>query len=351
MMFLDKKEIPIKSKIIQALKQEPLEYSDLLKKVELKSTEKSKLSYWLKQLQGNTEKNKPRYIEKIKDKHPTTYKLIESNQTHELIIQALIEDDCKHKSLYEIKKIIGKKAPDKEIEEALLQGIEKNSIFVSKLVNSTLQNVTKTYHHYGYLHLSGTDVIQSTFGMEHNGGLLGEDCLYFIPYDSYKIFEENKICLRCKKKIKPNDKKIFRSYTSHTTQLYCFHIECIDKTITNPDRQKDLCSYCYLPLSRGQLIKELNINWNDETLVKKIDQLFEDSPIDIIWSSTRKEIYKEHIENYEDLADARAAWDNGDPVETETAYKKYEPNRFTCKEIDGKKYHPYCAKQIKKKSN
>ena len=60
----------------------------------------------------------------------------------------------------------------------------------------------------------------------------------------YETFLENKICIRCKKKIKPNELKLFRSntefhkkildeeynrteYPKAEYSLYCFHIQCI----------------------------------------------------------------------------------------------------------------------------
>ena len=340
-MFLSKKkiiqekkdEVHLRTRIIQALKEGPLEYSELVKKTGIDDKQKSHLSYYLDKLQGK--KNEIKIIEKIQ-KHPPTYKLVKSGQTHEFIVQALIQDDCRPKTLDEIKKIIGKKASPKDIEESLVLAMENRTIVVPELDWIPVQ-----YHNVKEL--------------------LTPSAKFYIPYWMYETFLENKICIRCKKKIKPNELKLFRSntefhkkildeeynrteYPKAEYSLYCFHIQCISKTTIEPDKQKDECSHCFLPLSRGQLIEKLNINWNDKTLVSNIDKLFGDSPINIIWSSYRQKIAKERIE---DLGMITALHTYG--FEEEGAWTKIEPNIFTCEEIEGKKYHPYCATLVKKK--
>ena len=74
--------------------------------------------------------------------------------------------------------------------------------------------------------------------------------------------------------------------------MQCYHAQCIDESITdlNDGRKKTTCAYCFLPLSRSQLIDELNLDWNDKTLsIKVLTSYFLTDPLDIIWSSVNRD--------------------------------------------------------------
>ena len=150
------------------------------------------------------------------------------------------------------------------------------------------------------------------------------------------------------------------SYTHSLAKVYCFHAECLSKSKIAINELESRCSHCFLPLNRTDLIKEVNLNFNDTTLISKINELFDDkeNPSSIIWSSIKKEFHSQHIEFNDDTLEKiieeehAGLYLSGDSTQYHPnidEYGKTNSTLFTCKEIEGKKYHPYCAKQIKKK--
>lgn len=357
------KQLSWKEKILETImKHSSISYGKLLEELKIKGN----LLLW-----HTDQLKKAGIITKSKSKNQTIFAIAPQNKFHVEVMNALTEDSSKHKSANEIKKIIRKKeeAESKSKEECM------SSIAIDQIL----------------IQLEGIHHIEKCDDEGNTGSYSKETKNFFKITDEYPNRDHNddtpsgisikyNICPRCKNQIKPGERRLYTSMTkthsklhkyesqygideyhgspAETTEINCFHFECLDKSIidTNDGRKAITCAHCFLPLSRSKLIDELNLDWNDKTLISNIDKLFSDDPLDIIWSSVNRSRYSEFLETTESLE--LAAWNAQEPTYNEagqpdtmeaTYFLKHTPYIFTCKEIDGKKYHPYCAKQIKKK--
>ncbi|MDC0169647.1 hypothetical protein OAI67_01145 [Candidatus Nitrosopelagicus sp.] len=334
----DEKLKPRESIMKIIMKYSPIKRDDLIEETSKLKIKPNLLHFHLEKL----------LADKIitRQKNPFSYSLSKDSIFHDWVIDALAKDSCKPKTKTEIIQII-KKDQNKEnfpITEIITQleaksQIERVDNISQKMINSE-QSSEKNYYKI-------TDY-----------------------YERSDVYAKHGICIRCKNKIKPGEMKLYNSYLIETQEIFedqnigtysaplrktviqCYHNKCIDKSLTDRtnERKKTTCAHCFLPLSRSQLINELNLDWNDETLVKHINTLFSTDPIETIWSSVNRKRFSEIVEQQKSLANAAYWYMNEPDNEVDSInFKNVSSNIFTCKEIEGKKYHPYCAKQIKKK--
>ena len=365
---LKEMESTVPGRIIQILSESgPTERADLIRKLDIYE-HKTKLQYHLDKML------KSEIIKRSKG-NPIIYSLSEDNQLQEFVIEELIEDGCSPKTTKHLKKSLAKKHKLSEsvVDQAIRSLLNKYWIEERDEKNEFL---------YAHKQIHRTVIPpNNTFEIRH-----------------YHLNSKYNVCRKCLKKIKPKELKIFRAdasegvmvhefypkkedfsdpedyemvsspgsspgvytYPRISAVVHCFHAECLSKSKIAVHELESRCSHCFLPLNRMDLIKEVNLNFNDTTLISKIDELFDDkeNPSSIIWSSIKKEFHSQHIELNDDTLEKiieeqhAGLCMSGDSTLYHPNIDEYEKTNstlFMCKEIEGKKYHPYCAKQIKKK--